>query len=109
MFYFIFFVVSPTHKSNCKDKRWKYIFKEKTINIKCFLDNWICSNVCHERKRDYIWIKVIRRSKEAFNLFNFLYYFRYYSAVESSKMVCTDVRQVQADTVRIVMHETRGW
>jgi len=33
---------------------------------------------------------------------------RYYSAVESSKMVCTDVRQVQDDTVRIVMHETRG-
>ena len=59
MFYFIFFVVSPTHKSNCKDKRWKYKFEKKTINItNVFLDNWISSYVCHERKRDYIWIKV---------------------------------------------------
>ena len=34
---------------------------------------------------------------------------RFYSAVETSRMVCSLVSQVQQEKMTIVMHETRGW
>lgn len=33
---------------------------------------------------------------------------RYYQTIETSMMVCSSVRSVQGDLVRLVMHETRG-
>ena len=36
---------------------------------------------------------------------------RFYSAVETSRMVCSQVSHLRPDTeeVRLVLHETRGW
>ena len=34
---------------------------------------------------------------------------RYYSAVETSRMVCTLVSHVDREKMTMVMHETRGW
>ena len=36
---------------------------------------------------------------------------RYYSAVETSRMVCSQVRELDSDMqgTRLVLHETRGW
>ena len=34
---------------------------------------------------------------------------RYYSAVETSRMVCTLVSELDQDKMTMVMHETRGW
>ena len=34
---------------------------------------------------------------------------RFYSAVETSRMVCSLVSEIQEERMTIVMHETRGW